>query len=160
MPRNVERHSQMAKTAQIRWSKIPPWQTCSKVKIVSNCPYYFTIAYIVIHSYEVFSGVSLACCCIYWAGLIAPICRSQRYWWLWDKFSTNDGNSDRIILKTQVQDKSSIWSRLWLWRPLWSYPTCPGRWCSSARWCLQRQIIFEPISPVWRSRLSHLCFSL
>ena len=26
------------------------------------------------------SGESLACCCIYWAGLIAPICRSQRYW--------------------------------------------------------------------------------
>ena len=35
-----------------------------------------------LHSYEVFSGVSLACCCIYWAGLIALICRSQRYWWL------------------------------------------------------------------------------
>ena len=88
MPQNVKRHSQMAKTAQIRWSKIPPCQTSTKVKIVSNCPYYFTIAYIVIYSHEVFSGVSLACCCIYWAGLIALRCRSQRYWWLWDKLST------------------------------------------------------------------------
>ena len=59
-----------------------------------------------LHSYEVFSGVSLACCCIYWAGLIALICRSQRYWRLWNELSTNDGNSDRMILKTQVQGKS------------------------------------------------------
>ena len=107
------------------------------------------------------SGESLACCCIYWAGLIAPICRSQRYWWLWNELSTNDNNVNNAINPSPGQKPiSSRWPRPWLWRPLWSYLTCLGRWCSSARWCLQRQIIFEPISRVWRSRLSHLCFSL